>query len=276
MSRDVLWLKKSFGEYMGIKKRSVTHLGFEEDPLGLDEENDDDNTIKTTNTTETKVTKGFPPHMIRDTAITTLDIALVGAVDPMMDYPESFDEAWNHEDPEEREKWREAILLEFKNMNDRKVWQIVKKEEVPEGKTLIGSRWVFRKKSNGIFRACLVALGYHQVSGIDYTDAYAPVIHDVTLRLVLLMMLTLNWIGALIDIETAFLNGRLEETVFMKIPEGLNEIQPIEDNDCAALEGSLYGLVQAARTWWKVFVNTLVKDFQYTQSQIDSCLLFKR
>ena len=60
-------------------------------------------------------------------------------------------------------------------------WEEIDIEDVPPEKKLIGSRWVFKKKPNGIYRARLVALGYLQTPGVDYTESYAPVIQDTTL-----------------------------------------------------------------------------------------------
>jgi Reverse transcriptase (RNA-dependent DNA polymerase) len=67
-------------------------------------------------------------------------------------------------------------------------------------------------KRNGIFRARLVACGYSQIPGID---CFAPVINDVTLRILLIIMLVWNLKGKVVDIETAFLHGELKEKIHM-------------------------------------------------------------
>ena len=96
------------------------------------------------------------------------------------DEPTTFQEAWNHPDPVEREKWRTAIRKEFHDMISRGVWRNRSRRDMPAGRKLIGSKWVFKKKKNGVYRARLVALGYSQVPGVDYTDNFAPVINDVS------------------------------------------------------------------------------------------------
>jgi Reverse transcriptase (RNA-dependent DNA polymerase) len=79
---------------------------------------------------------------------------------------------------------------------------------------IIGSKWEFRKKKNGIYRACLCALGYNQVPGIDYIGNFATVVNDVTLWLVFLSRITnLAWNAQVYDVKTAFLHGELEEPV---------------------------------------------------------------
>ena len=85
---------------------------------------------------------------------------------------------------------------------------------------LIGSKCVFKVKRNGIFRAPLCALGYVQIPGIDHLDYFAPVVMDTTFRLVLTYIMKIKKIGKIIDVVTAFLYGDLEESIYMKIPEG--------------------------------------------------------
>ena len=101
------------------------------------------------------------------------------------------------------------------------VWRYKKRKDVPNERTLVGHRWVFRVKNNGVFRARLVALGYTQIPGIDHEDNFSPVINEVTMRTVLVAMLMYGWIAEIVDVKTAFLNGDLEEEIFMNIPKGL-------------------------------------------------------
>ena len=103
--------------------------------------------------------------------------------------PTSFDEAWNHPDPFQRMKWREAILKEFKKMNEQKVWKKIKGSEMPSGRRCVKHKWVFLIKRNGTFRARLVACGYSQIPGIDFNDVYSPVANDTTFRMLLIQMI---------------------------------------------------------------------------------------
>ena len=97
------------------------------------------------------------------------------------------------------------------------------------------------------------ALGYHQIPGVDYTENVAPVINDVSLRLVILLWLNNDWHAEIVDVDTAFLYGDLDEEVYMKIPSGYQEVVELidEKNWCLELKMSIYRLVQAARQWWK-------------------------
>ena len=107
--------------------------------------------------------------------------------------PQSYDEAWNHSDLKLRELWRAAIRKELKSLiHVRKVWKVIKKREIPKGRRCVKSKWVFDIKRSGIFKARLVACGYSQVPGVDFTESYAPVINDVCWRILIIVMMVEN------------------------------------------------------------------------------------
>ena len=130
-------------------------------------------------------------------------------------------------------------------MRDKKVWVLWKLEKVPKDSTILGTKWVFKKKASGEFRSHLVALGYNQIPGVDYSDSYAPVINDATFRMVVVLWLLNDWNEVLIDVETAFLYGNLDEPIYLKCPDGME----LPKDEVLKLEKSIYGLVQAARQW---------------------------
>lgn len=96
------------------------------------------------------------------------------------DLPEKFQGTYNHPDEKIQVKWRLAIKKEFDDMTKRGFWREMKKKDIPEGRHCIKSRSVFKIKRNGIFRPRLVACGYSQVTGIDFTESYSPVVNEVT------------------------------------------------------------------------------------------------
>ena len=112
----------------------------------------------------------------------------ISAVTSGPDEPNNFNEAWNHQCPEER-KWREPITEKLYCMEDKNVWKIMCKTEVPGNRRLIGCKLVFKIIRDGTYRARLVALGYSQVPGVDFTDNFAPVVNDVTFRIALARMM---------------------------------------------------------------------------------------
>ena len=73
--------------------------------------------------------------------------------------PRNFQEAWHHPDPVKREKWRAAIRKEFRDMLKRQVWRKTKRSSMPANRRCVKSKWVFKIKRNGVYRARLVACG---------------------------------------------------------------------------------------------------------------------
>ncbi|KAL7568636.1 hypothetical protein ACA910_022734 [Epithemia clementina (nom. ined.)] len=204
--------------------------------------------------------------------------AMVTAVTSDPQEPKTFREAWDHDDPEQRMKWREAIRKEIRLMIEKGVWRFVKRKEISKSRRLVGSKWVFKIKRDGTSRARLVALGYSQVPGVDFSDNFAPVVNDVTFRIVLTRKLVEKLAALSIDVETAFLYGELEEEIYMTVPDGYAEVTEEEIDGavyCCALLKSIYGLVQAARQFGKKFVSEL-KKLGFKASEADPCLLFRR
>ena len=110
-----------------------------------------------------------------------------------------------------------------------------------------------------MYRARLVAKGFSQIPGADFTDNYSPVVNDVTFRVVVARMIIKNMKGKVVDIDNAFLNGDLEHEINMNIPEGYDEvINPgVDKEDNLILQKAIYGLVQAARQFWKKIVDKM-------------------
>lgn len=119
--------------------------------------------------------------------------------------------------------------------------------EVPKGRKLIGNKWVFKKNGNGVYRSRLVALGYSQIPGVDYTDNFSPVTGEDTLRVCLLIWMIYNLDIDQADVEMAFLEGRLEphEYQYMECPEGMD----LEEDECMMVTGGMYGLCQVSRVY---------------------------
>ncbi|GJT23247.1 zinc finger, CCHC-type containing protein [Tanacetum coccineum] len=101
------------------------------------------------------------------------------------------------------------------------------------------------------FKARLVIQGFRQKEGIDYFDTYAPVARISTIRLLIALAATYNLVIHQMDVKTTFLNGDLEEEVYMKQPEGF--IMPGNKHKVCKLNKSLYGLKQAPKQWHQKF-----------------------
>ena len=122
-----------------------------------------------------------------------------------------------------------------------------------------------------------MAFGYSQIPGVDYTDNFAPVTHDVSFRIALARMMLENLDSLVMFVETALLYGDIEEESFMKSPVGMEEIDPgSSPEDCYHLRKGIYGWYKAARQFWKKFVDTIKKEsFVFQVSLADPFMLFK-
>jgi len=183
--------------------------------------------------------------------------------------PKSYKEAWDHPDPKMRARWRQAFGKEVGSMNKRSVWKVIKRALMPKGRRCVKSKWVFDVKRDGTFKVRLVACGYTQVPGVDFTDSFAPVISDVSWRILIVLMLVWSLEATIIDVETAFLLGDLEEEIYMVCREVHG------DDEVLLLQHSIYGLVQAARQYYKKFISVL-KKLGFEGGYPDPCLWTRR
>lgn len=86
---------------------------------------------------------------------------------------------------------------------------------------MIGCRWLFRKKEDGRYKARLVAKGYSQQPDTDYEETFAPVTRFTTIQLLVAFCCENSWEIEEMGVKKAFLTGKLEETIYMEIPEGV-------------------------------------------------------
>ena len=174
----------------------------------------------------------------------------------------------------ESAQWRQAMDEEIRAMKSHKVWTLVKPTS---NQKLIKCRWVFRKKfdQNGDlkgYKARLVAQGYSQTHGIDYNDTFSPVIRFETLRSIIAYSLKHDLKLQSMDVSSAFLNGNLEEQLYMCQPEGYFDNS--KSNYVCKLDKAIYGLKQASKAWNDSFSNFLI-SLGFTQSDHDSCFFVK-
>jgi hypothetical protein len=122
-------------------------------------------------------------------------------------------------------------------------------------------------KRSGIFRARLVACGYSQVPGIDFSEIFAPILNDLSFRIMLIAKLVWDITCSMVDIETTFIHRDLDEEICMEVPKGLE----IEQNKKLMLRKTIYGLVQSARKFYEKLINVL-KVIGFYGSKSDPCL----
>ena len=128
--------------------------------------------------------------------------------------PVSFDEA------AKEDVWIKAMDEEIDSIERNNTWDLV---DLPEGKNSIGVKWVYKTKLNAKgevekYKARLVAQGFSQQPGIDYNETFSPVERIDTMRMVLAIATHNKWIMHKMDVKSAFLNGCLEEEVYVRQP----------------------------------------------------------
>ncbi|PNX66875.1 hypothetical protein L195_g055326, partial [Trifolium pratense] len=127
-----------------------------------------------------------------------------------------------------RSEWKKAMDSEFKALISNQTWILVPNQGQDN---IIDSKWVFKTKykADGTIerrKARLVARGFQQTAGLDFEETFSPVIKTSTVRIILSIAVHLNWDIRQLDINNAFLNGHLKETVFMFQPEGIPKVIP--------------------------------------------------
>ncbi|CAH2109171.1 unnamed protein product [Euphydryas editha] len=174
--------------------------------ISTDDDNNDDEEITgdRTKTTRSRIIK--KPSHLKDycTGFTAVNNSEL-----------SYEEAINSE---YSEKWKEAIQTELQALQKNKTWI---ETYLPEDKKAIKTKWVFKiKKENGQnkYKARLVVRGFQQQDKLDHSEIYAPVAKLPTLRIVLAIACKYNLNISQMDVKNAFLNGEIEEEVYLKLP----------------------------------------------------------
>ena len=152
-------------------------------------------------------------------------------------------------------------------------WELA---DLPKGKQPVGCKWIFTIKYNAdgsvnSYKARLVAKGFTQTYGIDHLETFALVTRLDTIRVLLSLAPNLDWPLHQLDVKNTFLNGDLEDEVYMEIPLGF---ETSNVNKVCKLRKSLYGLKQSPRAWFDRFTKA-VKKHGYSQGQADHTLFTK-
>ena len=140
---------------------------------------------------------------------------------------------------------------EYSSIMKNDVCEVVSR---PEGKSVVTSKWLYKVNhvadgSIEKFKAKFVARGFSQVEGVDYEETFAPVARYTSIRSIISIAAEMGWKIHQMDVKTAFLNGFIQEEVYIEQPQGF-EVHGKESHVCR-LKKALYGLKQAPRDWHK-------------------------
>ena len=264
--RDVIFNEQDFGKNTEKPPQS-------EEPETLKVQSEPDNESKEQEEPspprrQSERTRQSPVRFGRDEYVAATSVQHVAYAACQIAEPQTMEEARSGE---HSDKWKQAADSEYDSLLQNETWDLV---PLPSGRKPIGSRWVFKVKygANGKverFKARLVAKGYAQRPGIDYEETFSPVVRYQSIRTLLAFDVQNDMLLHQMDVVTAFLNGTLEEDIYMEQPDGYVE-QGKEDLVCK-LRKSLYGLKQSPRCWNKAFTE-FMKSIGFNQGTADPCI----
>jgi hypothetical protein len=167
------------------------------------------------------------------------------------------------------------MCSEFDALQRNGTWSLV---PLTPNLNVLSNKWVYKIKHRSddsieLFKACLVANGFHQQPGLDYNETFSAMVKHTTIRTVLALATSKCWSIHQLDIHNAFLHGHLTEKVYMHQPHGFED--PTFPYHVCRLHKSLYGLKQAPSAWFQIFSDYL-EDLGFLASQADPSLFIYR
>ena len=183
---------------------------------------------------------------------------------------------------DDRDDFIQAMIKELQDHHDNGHWELIERKKIGKAST-IKAIWSFKRKrrpDGSILKhkARLCAHGRMQIHGENFWDTYAPVVQWISIR----MMLTLSVIHQMyttsIDFTLAFPQADTDVTIYMEVPLGCEV--PEGDYVCKLIK-NLYGLKQAARTWFEYLRDTIIADeidgrlVGFKQSLVDPCIFYR-
>ena len=184
--------------------------------------------------------------------------------------PMTYEEAIN--DPIYGPYWKEAVKIELNALLANGTFEEARK---PNDHNIVTAKWVFTVKyapdgSIERYKARLVARGFSQVYGLDYTETFAPTLRIDSLRILLVIMALEDMEAEQVDITNAFTESELDEVIYMYAPPGLD----VKKGRVLRLLRSLYGLKQSARQWNRKCDKAL-KKLGFAPLKSDPCVYFR-
>ena len=205
------------------------------------------------------------PSIAQDWGLAAHVLVAQAAGDPLSGDPRTLREAQAASDWPD---WARAIEIEMENLRAHGTYELVEK---PPGAHVIGSTLVFRRKRDAEgtitqHKVRVVAQGFGQVPGLEFGETFAPVAKPSSLKLMITLAARFSWPMVQLDVKSAYLNGELDEIIYMRQPPGT--AAPGEEHLVCLLKKSLYGLKQAGRAWYQTYRSAMT-ELGMTRSEAD-------
>ena len=257
-------------------KEEVRDIQFEEDELVDNSRNLEENRIREVETKiennndmgkhlrrSSRKNKGVLPRRFRADKVTN---------EKLEEEPKTIKEALERSDSE---KWKQAMNDEMESLKRNETWEL---KELPLNTKPIGNKWVYKIKRDTKgeivkYKARLVAQGFSQKYGKDYDQVFAPVVKQTTFRTFLAVAGIKGWIVRHYDVKTAYLNGVIEDDIYMYQPRGF--LEEGKENMFCKIKKSLYGLKQSARAW-NIKLDSVLKNIGFRKGKADPCFYTKK
>jgi hypothetical protein len=174
----------------------------------------------------------------------------------------------------QKKEWADAMTKEYQSIIKNDVWKIVPRSK---SKDVVYSNWIFKIKhvvdgSIEKYKARFFAHGFSQKEGIEYEETFTPVTKYTSIKTIIALAAKMKWKFHQMDVKTTFLNGVIEEEVYIEKPQGF-EVEDIKTHVCK-LKKALYGLKKDPRAWYGK-IDGFLKSLGFTKSKSDSNLYFK-
>ena len=183
--------------------------------------------------------------------------------------PKTYNEAISSD---EADLWKKAMDEEMSSLEENKTYEVV---DLPEGKHSVGGRWVYAVKQGpddkDVFKARFVAKGFSQTYGVDYFSTFAPTARLSTIRMVIQIAVSSNYLIHQMDVKSAYLNAPIDCELYMDQPKGYELFSNDGSKYVFKLQKSLYGLKQSASNWREVLCQFFL-DHGCLQSKTDPCI----
>jgi hypothetical protein len=173
-----------------------------------------------------------------------------------------------------QKEWKEVRMEEYQSIMKNDVWKFFPR---PEEKYVVTSKWVYKINhvidgSIDKYKARFLTRGFSQQEGEVYDETFSPVVIYTSIRAIIYLAASMGWILHQMDVKTAFLNGVIEEEVYIDKPQCF-EVHPRETHVCR-LKKAVYGLKQSPRAWY-THIDSYLTRLGFSKIHVDPNLYYK-